>query len=297
MATCQFCGRQFDNGQGVRAHLRHCITYKGKSAGRTTLPKASPAADRGSSTGQPASSPGVDFDPVHRMQRQLAAENLRLRWREVRQAHADLDAHEEAERRAKAEQQARDAKARRYAEREWEATKTSAAFEAESRRRAEEAAQQRKTQRRKLIQEVKGEVVDQWLMIFSLSAAQKAQILQAIEAALSPLPVEELPKAELMSIAEAERDRIYGQAAAQQRAATARLQHKQTLQDDGLRYARKELSEIEDLHRSEYFRILSLVRNELQNLTGDETSGTVIGRVDDLLEREGLGFDDDDETN
>src|SRR5260370_76306 len=31
MATCHFCGREFRNKQGVRAHLRHCGAYLRRS--------------------------------------------------------------------------------------------------------------------------------------------------------------------------------------------------------------------------------------------------------------------------
>src|SRR5207245_10141383 len=53
MATCQFCGRQFTNTQGVRAHLKACAAYHGRdqaaasALGRVPLGTVPEAPDPG----------------------------------------------------------------------------------------------------------------------------------------------------------------------------------------------------------------------------------------------------------
>ena len=237
---------------------------------------------------------GAEFDPVQQIQQQVSAEKLRLKLREVREAHGELDAREEAKRRAAAEQQAHELQGRVVAEREREAARARAAFEAEARQQTEEDKQRLKAKRREMIQETKRQVVEDWIPHIRLSSELKAQILQAIEAKLAPLPVEELPQAELVQIAEAVRDRLYNEAVAAQNAAAARLQNKQLLWLHGLVYARKELRNVEGLSRSERCDIELRVLAELEKLTGGESHAHVMEWVDDILDDEGLEFDDDD---
>jgi hypothetical protein len=129
-----------------------------------------------------------------------------------------------------------------------------------------------------------------------LSADLKARILQAIEAALAPLPVDELPEAELVQIAEGIRDRINDQAVAAQEAAAARLRQKQALQKYGLEYAQAELRGIEDLDVTERWRIEALVKYELESIRGDESRTDVKALVDEFLDVEGFEIADEDDT-
>jgi predicted GNAT family acetyltransferase len=229
------------------------------------------------------------------MRRRVSTEKLRYSLREIQQAHGDMDAREEARRAAAAEKATREAEARAAAERERQAARAKAAFDAYARRTAEEAQERRKTKRREAIQRVKHKVVDEWWGGIGMAATLKAQMLQAIEAELTPLPADELPETELVQVAEGIRDRIYGQAVAAQQAATARLQRKQVLQQYGLEYAQKELREIDGLKLSERWRIEALVKDDLESLRGDESRADVRERVEAILDEEGLGMDDEDE--
>jgi hypothetical protein len=238
--------------------------------------------------------PAADFDPVTKMRQQVSAEKLRLTLREIRQAHGELDAREDAERRVAAEQEGREARARQLAEREREAARGRADSEAEARRQAEAKRLELKTKRRALIQEVKTVVVDRWYLNFRLSSELKAQILQAIEVALLPLPVEELPQTELIQIAEGARDRLYSRAIDAQTAAAAKAQQRQALLTFGMEYAREELRAIQGLDLTERWRIETLVQGELKDLTGDETRLEMRAWVDEILDEEGFGLEDEE---
>jgi len=296
MAVCRFCAQEFGSKQAVRAHLKACAAYLGRFTRQPTLPEANadlPAHDR--------ILPSLDaldeaFDPVTKMRQQVAAEKLRLTLREIRQAHGELDAREDARRKASSEQAAREAQVRAATEREREAARARAASEASAHREAEEAKERRKAARREVIQQVKAKVVDEWWGRYRISSELKAQILQAIESTLPPLAVDELPRAELVQIAEGVRDRLKSHAEAAQNAAAARAQQQQALQRYGLEYARRELSDIEGLDWSERLRIESLVQEELKELTGDESRVEVMAWVDEILEEEGFEDDDEDDT-
>ncbi len=89
-------------------------------------------------------------------------------------------------------------------------------------RRAE--AERRARQRRELIQSVKEETVGRWSWQHpTIPAEVKAEALQEIERKLSRLPLDELPRHEVVQIAEGVRDRLFrpvleAQEAARQRA-------------------------------------------------------------------------------
>lgn len=295
MATCRFCGKGFANSQAVRAHLKGCDAYIGKFPRQAGLPEGTDEAPTPSSVIASFDSQTEDFDPVSKMRQQVSAEKLRLTLREIRQAHGDLDAREEARRNAAAEKVSREAESRATAEREREAARARAMLDAQARQAAEDAKERRKMKRREAIQRAKLKVVEEWWGGIRLSAALKAQILQAIEAELAPLPVDELPEAELVQIAEGIRDRVYGQAIAAQQAAAAQLQRKQALQQYGLEYAQAELREIDGLKLSERWDTEALVRDELESLRGDESRTDVKDRVDAILDEEGFGIDDEDQ--
>ncbi len=295
MAVCRFCEKEFGSRQAVRAHLKACAAYLGRFTRQAALPEAAGAMPTQSPAVASFDLPAEDFDPVTKMRQQVSAEKLRLTLREIRQAHGELDAKEQASRRAAAEQQAREAAARAAPEREREAVRARATLEAESRRRAEEAKERHKAKRRQIIQDTKQAVVERWPASYRLSTELKAQILQAIERALAPLPIEELPQAELVQIAEGVRDRLHGEALARQSALEARTQRQQALQRYGLEYAEQELEAIEDLDLSERWRIESVVTEEFKALTGDELRAQVRAWVDDILDEEGIGLEDDED--
>ena len=104
MATCQFCGRQFTNSQGVRAHLKACAAYHGRdqaadsASGRVALGAVPEAADVGTEL------------PNGEIARDGQREAARLRGQE----RADRQALREAEeflRREAAERRARQRRA------------------------------------------------------------------------------------------------------------------------------------------------------------------------------------------
>src|SRR5713101_5084129 len=108
MAVCRFCQREFVSRQAVRAHLKGCAAYQG------TYPRHEPEAlvqGRpslvGSAFTQEAEPEGSVFDPVQQLQKRVAAERLRLKLREVEQAHKELDAREAAKERQDRETQSR----------------------------------------------------------------------------------------------------------------------------------------------------------------------------------------------
>jgi len=228
------------------------------------------------------------------LQKRLAAERVRLKLREVEQAHKELDAREAAKRRQERETQTRQREAERAEKGEREALRMREEAAARARREAEEAKQRLSAKRREIIQDIKRTVVDEWWGRLNASAELEAQIKQAIEAALVPLPVQELPKAELVQIAEGVRERLYRQAVEAQNAAAVRAQKKQALQRYGLEYAERELRQTEGLELTERWQIEARVKEELQELTGEESRAEVVAWVDEILEDEGLEIDDED---
>jgi len=295
VAICRFCQREFVSRQAVRAHLRACAAYLG------TSPRQEPEAlvlGRPSLVGnaltQGNDPEGGAFDPVQQLQKRLAAERVRLKLREVEQAHKELDAREAAKRRQERETQTRQREAERAEKGEREALRMREESAAHARREAEEAKERLRAKRREIIQDIKRTVVDEWWGRLNASTELEAQIKQAIEAALVPLPVQELPKAELVQIAEGVRERLYRQAVEAQNAAAALARQREALQRHGQEYAERELREIEDLEITERWQIEARVREEMQELTGEESRADIVARVDEILEDEGLEIDDDE---
>jgi len=296
MATCNFCGQEFSNRQAVRAHLKACAAYLGTVPRQTALPKANATLSDSHHNVESFDPPESAFDPVQKIRQNVAAEKLRLQLREIQSAHSEFDAREEAAKRASADQRSRDLKAFQSQERAKEEAR--AKSHAETQRRQHAAAQRRAhtMQRREIIQDIKNTVVEQWPVRWQISAPLHAEMLLAIEAKLLPLSVLELPKAELTQIAEGVRDQILRasldiQAAAQQREAN-RLQ----LQNYGKSYAEEELQTIEGLTLDDRWRIEALVNDDLRELTGDEARADVRDRVESIFFEEGLGYDEDDES-
>ena len=294
METCYFCKQEFANRQAVRAHLKACAAYLGRSYRQTALPEGNTDLPEGHLV-KPSDDSVEKFDLVRQMRQNIATEKLRLQLREILDAHSERDAKEEASRRAAAEEARRETEARKVIELEREAAQMRAQNEAQSNQRAEEAKRQLAIKRREIIQDVKHIVVDQWLGGWSASAELKAKMLQSIEWVLAPLPVQELPKAELVQIAESVRDSIRQAEVNTKRNAQALAEQRQALQRYGAEYAGKELRDIEGLDYSEIWRIELLVKEELRELTGQESRINVKAWIDKILDEEGLSLVDEDE--
>ena len=191
MAICRFCGQEFISAQAVRAHLKGCEAYRNRPAkpeAAASLRHASlgSASVLGNAWQAVDASPGAEFDPVRQLEQRLAAEQLRLKLRELEEAHRELDARA----RAKAEEQRRaserEAEAVRAGEREREATRLREAQASQERQRQESGQHQLKATRREIIQQVKRETVEHWVDGLWVGAELKAQMLQEIERALAP---------------------------------------------------------------------------------------------------------------
>ncbi len=110
------------------------------------------------------------------------------------------------------------------------------------------AAERRARERRELIQSVKGETVGSWPWQHpTIPADVKAEALQEIERKLSALPhVDELPRRELVQLAEGIRDRLFrpvreAQEAARQRArAEEEARHRARAEEESCRRAKVE---------------------------------------------------------
>ncbi len=295
MAICRFCQREFVSRQAVRAHLKACAAYLGTSPRQEpealVLGRPSLIGNALTQEGEPE---GSVFDPVQQLQRRLAAERVRLKLREVEQAHKDLDAREAAKRRQERETQTRQWEAERAEKREREALRMREEADARTRQEAEEARERLSAKRREIVQDIKRTVVDEWWGRLNASAELEAQIKQTIEAALVPLPVQELPKAELVQIAEGVRERLYRQAVEAQNAAGARARQREALQRHGQEYAERELRETEGLEITERWQIEARVKEELLKLTGEESRADIEAWVDEILEDEGLEIDDEE---
>jgi hypothetical protein len=158
--------------------------------------------------------------------------------------------------------------------------------------------------RRALIQSVKQQVVSESAMWGHGSL--RAQILQDIERALAALPVNELPREELVDIARARRDEICSRAdevdRSQRRARSEEVTRKLELDNrrrylisKGNDYAKRELREVDGLDAFERWRIERRIDEELASLHGDETQSDVEDLVEEIFEREGIEPNDDDE--
>jgi hypothetical protein len=190
----------------------------------------------------------------------------------------------------------------------WEAEDESKAIHARQeqerceRERQETAAQARCQQRRRLIQEVK-EVVLNESFVGGIPDI-RAQVLQEVERALSPLALDELPRDELLIIARAARDKVCRAAEkvrkekhdtelqAQQRV-QERADRKRRLIRQGIEYAKRELARTEDASALEKWCIGLRVERELQEIAGGESWSEIEDQVEEILESEGIEYDDD----
>jgi hypothetical protein len=147
--------------------------------------------------------------------------------------------------------------------------------------------------RRAAIQAVKTEVLDSWWSLRPPVPAEiKAQALAAIERELSRLPADELPRSELVTIAEGIRDRIYAPVlAAQQRAREEeKRQQAHTLQRPlriaaGALHATRWLGQHPELDGRTRTELERTVRQALdRELDGSESDADVQTRVEEILE-------------
>ncbi|HWA21530.1 MAG TPA: hypothetical protein VG735_03935 [Caulobacterales bacterium] len=307
-AICRFCGGEFANAQAVRAHLKGCAVYQDRPARQMADVGASRQGSLGeASLGAPslgkdraggAAASDEAFDPVRRLEQEIAAERLRLQLREVKQAHEEMDRRAEAAAQARRQAEQQQAEAQRNAERERETARRQAEHQKAEQTRRQEAETKRRAERRTIIQNVKAAAMQRrWIS----SADLRAQALQDVETALSSLAVEELPQAELSQIADGicakiqESERAAALADMQGQLATLTRSTRRTqLAQHGRNFAERELRAVDGLSSFERARIAGRVADALTDLTGDETNAAVEARVEAVLEREGLGWEDED---
>ena len=288
-ATCRFCRKSFRNRQAVRAHLRHCVAYRGRHAKtrsrQARLPVRSPPIGR---PVPQAEEPEAGFDRVDDTPPRMQEATARPPDTGAADLRALLAAHEK--------------------------------------RRQDEAAEARRQKRRQVIQRVKERVVGQWRSAgYTIPAETKARALTDIERELSALPVDELPEWVLVQLAEGVRDQRYGPVMrAQDDAQALEDQHRREAQEASRRVAERQanearerqqadaraaalvqygsdfayeaLQDVGDLDEQEQQRLLQRVERELADqLTGGESKRDVQGLVDTILDEE-LGEADDDEN-
>jgi hypothetical protein len=152
------------------------------------------------------------MDRAAQLEREVAAEQARWRLRQVQAQHHELDEREAASVKSKQEEVDQ---ARREAQ-EQEQLRLKTEQQTKERRWRELEAEVRARHRRQLVQGVKNEVLDGWGGLRALSDSLhgiprevRAQALKEIERELSELPGDELPRSELVEIAEGVRDRVY----------------------------------------------------------------------------------------
>jgi len=304
-ATCRFCGKEFANAQAVRAHLKGCAAYQarpGKSqASAASLREARREPNSLGSDSEPDTAvfdrmdqQEKPFDPVQQLRQRLAAERIKLQLREVEDAHAERDQQAEAKERERQQLVEQKAHAERLAARDRENAQRLAEDKRRERERREAAESQLRQRRREIIQSVKHQVMEQWIAPIFGRSDLKARALQDIERELAALAVEELPLAELVLIAEGIRDPLYREAVEAERRSHERSERRQRLIQHGCDYAARELLEAEGIPLADIWKIGRLVRDELASVEGDETTDDIEDWVDEILEAEGIVWDDDD---
>jgi hypothetical protein len=294
-ALCQFCGRDFDSSQGVRAHLRFCPDYKHM---RGQLPRQDvPRHDTepkaaGLGTGVPGNrsrgAPPARRAP--RRTRQIEPEEARDDD-ELEVPHPGL-VDEERERDRRAQQHA---EAARHREQARETARLQAQQEAETRARQEAAERARKEARRRTIQRVKDWVIGgYWSGDYRIPPDAQAHALAEIEKELSKASLEDLPESELTTLTEGIRDRIYRpviQAQDREREDEERKQKQDQRRTglivSGVAYARQELSREEDLDGGARWRIEQKAKEVLeQEITGTESETDLRPLVNEILDQE-----------
>lgn len=297
MSACQFCGRGFSNRQAVKAHLKSCTAYRDRAnrpsrAGSLSIAEPDRFAneERGDPGGE---SDGADLT-LRQLQRRLSSERVRLQLRELDDTNADLDRQADAKRRERERNAAQEADAARVSElaRQEAAQRVADATARQERREA--AERERQVKRRNTIQEVKRLVVDEWFGGFLMPSDLKPRIRIAIERALEPLPLEELPLSELVELARGIRDSLHREVKDGIDQAANCAQQRKRLIEYGAGYAERELRDIDGLTAVEKWRIERVVNGELAAVTGEETTDDIEGWIDEILDDEGFGYADDE---
>jgi len=143
-----------------------------------------------------------------------------------------------------------------------------------------------------MIQSVKDEVIGSWRSLsHTLPSETKAEALVAIDQELSRLPVDQLPRAELVTIAEGIRDRIYRpviQAQQQAREEEERRRHqarqRTTLIAAGVTYANQALRQQHGLESWTRLDLEQKVKRALeQAIDGSESEADMRALVDNLV--------------
>jgi len=309
-AICRFCGQEFASGQAVKAHLKGCAAYRNRPKANP-VPEGNPSGSilplgtvSGGSGHHSGAGDAAGFDPVGQLEKQVAARRLRMTLREMDDAEADLDRTAEAKERERQRQAEKEAEGPRRAAQEREAERA----RAERARLAQERQDDARCRHRDRIQAIKQAVMREPVAKCFGLPDLSAQIFQAIERALSGLPVGELPDEELATVARAARDRIYRKAEGEMKAAAEaereaqeRDQHlaerKRRLIQRGIEFAKRELQAVEDIDGLDRYRINRQIEDELQDISGDESWDEIEDIIVELFEAEGLKFDDarDDE--
>ncbi len=306
--TCPFCRREWANSQALRAHLKGCTSYAAHKAAGTGNALANAGIPREAARNQESLGNEVDdavqfesrdqpekpFDPVHQLRQQLAAERIRLQLREVEDAHAERDRQAEAKERERQQQAEQKAAAERLAARDRVNAQRLADDKRREHERRDAAENQLRQRRREIIQSVKHQVMEQWFAPILGRADLKARALQDIERELNALPVEDLPRTELVLIAEGVRDRIYRTAMDAEHISQEREARRQRLIQHGSDYAARELREAEAIPLTDIWKIERRVREELAGIEGDETAADIEDWVNEILDDEGIVWDDDD---
>jgi hypothetical protein len=145
--------------------------------------------------------------------------------------------------------------------------------------------------RRATIQRIKDRAITNWSAPgYLIPAEAKAQALKAVEAELGRLRVEELPEAELMTLAEGVRDRIYRPLMRAQDQAREeherRPRRRADLIETALAHANRTLQQA-DLDTWSRFNLTQKITRALADeITGDESERDVRARVDTILSPE-----------
>lgn len=145
---------------------------------------------------------------------------------------------------------------------------------------------------RSIIQQVKNQVIESWWSFsHSIPAETKAQALVAIEQELSGLPVDQLPRSELLTIAEGIRNRLYEPAIQRQQQAREAEERKRNqarqrtiLIAVGAAHVKRILRQQQDLDGWTRLDLEQQVKRALEReVNGSETEAQVQAQVADLL--------------
>ncbi len=332
MVTCNFCQREFANAQAVRAHLKSCQPYLEQRTARqapetagTRLPSRDPRAEGsvgaaprrdGSRQGELGIMPLeilsdptlMGADPLRQLDEEIAMTKRRIDLRQLQETEDELD------RRAKAKEaeQQRAAATASHADQEKQDARQRELDQRKAREAREWDEARRKQRFRDNITAAKKEAIDKWCYRTSVSSALTAEILVEIEQELSALPAGEMPLGELVRIAIGIRDRRYNEHCQAELDASLReleeqglkiqrdqqqSARRQTLIQHGMSYARREIDGVEGLDYFEKRRIEQRVQTELDEVTGEEGRAEIEDWVEDILDREGIGYDDEDDDD